>query len=394
MKLIHTSDWHLGKKLYKVSRLPEQQLFLDWLATIIIEQKIDGLIIAGDIFDTPSPPAEALKLYFDFLQRITTQSNCHIFAIAGNHDSGRFLEAPQSLLHERKVHIKGMLSNNISDFQFQLGDLNLFLLPYFRTHEILNLGKSFDIENNDEDMSSYILRILHALFERIVSLKSHILVAHHLFGHYEASGSEQSLSLSGIDSIPLSLLDNFNYVALGHIHKKQQLCSNTYYCGSPLPFRFSETRNKSLILITTAQGQITNTELVDIPIFRQVLTLETTADDLESQLKKLVDDHTAAPYNLSHLLEVKLKLDCPQYGLADYVREYLSSSPIELLSLQSEFQNDDTALEQQNYSSVLPNTMELFDLFYRKKYPETEQIPAPIKEEFIELLDEINQGEQ
>ena len=129
-KVLHTSDWHLGKKLYRLSRIEEQKLFLNWLSDLIITENIDALFIAGDIFDTPNPPSNALKIYFQFLKNVTDNSHCHIYIIAGNHDSGRFLEAPSGLLEDHRVTVIGQLiqSDGIDLDRFKIK------LPIGETH--------------------------------------------------------------------------------------------------------------------------------------------------------------------------------------------------------------------------------------------------------------------
>ncbi|WP_372656201.1 exonuclease SbcCD subunit D, partial [Halobacteriovorax sp.] len=147
MKILHTSDWHLGKKLYKVSRIKEQELFLDWLSKYIIHENIDILLISGDIFDVPTPPNEALKLYFNFLKTLSEKKQIPIFIIGGNHDSSNFLEAPAPFLELNNIHVVGNLNELAKDnyspyvhnIEIKGEEVSICLLPYFRTHELFNL---------------------------------------------------------------------------------------------------------------------------------------------------------------------------------------------------------------------------------------------------------------
>ena len=114
-KILHTSDWHLGKKLFKRSRIEEQRLFLNWLFETVKSQEIDFLVIAGDIFDTPTPPNEALELYFDFLEIVSKETEAHIIIISGNHDSANFIQAPSKILAKHNIHIKTKLDTNLDN---------------------------------------------------------------------------------------------------------------------------------------------------------------------------------------------------------------------------------------------------------------------------------------
>ena len=132
-KLIHTSDWHLGKKLFGKSRLPEQKQFLEWLIKTALEQEVHYFVIAGDIFDTPKPSDEALKLYFSFLNDCSL-NKIEVFIISGNHDSGHFLEAPKEFLNFQNIFVNGKLSNSPKDHYFERESFCLVNLPFFRPY--------------------------------------------------------------------------------------------------------------------------------------------------------------------------------------------------------------------------------------------------------------------
>src|SRR5690606_21880296 len=227
MKVLHTSDWHLGKKLFKVSHLPEQRQFLLWLEDLIKEQDIDALVMAGDVFDTPHPPHDALEVYYEFLDRIGKLEK-QACIIAGNHDSGRLLQAPQAFLGARGIHVVGRFPNGadfkIDDHLFTLSEgkrrWHLHLLPFFRSHEALEYVHNRELISKEEfprlmlEMPEQLIEtgVVDAL-NRLIEAEDNdgdvevrrALVAHHLFGGFRLAGSEQSVSISGLDGLPTGM---------------------------------------------------------------------------------------------------------------------------------------------------------------------------------------------
>jgi exonuclease SbcD len=215
MRLLHTSDWHLGKRLFKLDRAQEHGLFLEWLIEIIKQKEIDILLIAGDVFDTPTPPHQALETFYNFLHRVSTETKTQTLIIAGNHDSGLLLEAPSKILAPHRVKVWGKLSEKQEDHWIRIGNIDICAIPFFRSFELLPQGEGDALLA----LKSYLSRQREGM---------QLLMLHHLAGIYEAAGSEQVITLSGVDSIPSEILKTFDYVALGHIHKPQKIAPNSY----------------------------------------------------------------------------------------------------------------------------------------------------------------------
>ena len=272
IKVIHTSDWHLGKKLFKEDRIEEQRLFLNWLHHYLVEESIDALIVAGDIFDSPIPPTNALKLYFNFLYKLTNESDCKVFIISGNHDSGRFLNAPIEFFAEKNIHIFGEMDiDQLRSVELQKDEekVNLIPLPFFRLHELSQFKEKFTEDSKDFDADS-LMNLLKDYTSSLVKEDAHnILCAHHLFGHFELSGSEQVLSSIGLDTISPKIFENIDYMALGHLHGRQKVSSEkplAIYPGSPIAFRFNEAKQKYISSLTFSNGEM-NQEYVEVPSF-------------------------------------------------------------------------------------------------------------------------------
>ena len=371
MRILHTSDWHLGKKLFKLDRHEEHSLYLDWLIDVVHTDKIDILLISGDIFDSPSPPHQSLKLFYDFLHRLTRNSQVHVFLIAGNHDSGLLIDSAAHLLHDHRIFVSGRVSQLDQHwhlFKHPSGDLGICLLPFFR---------SYEIQQESQDLLKGLEKILTCPFE----VKHRVLLAHHLVGPFEMTGTEQVIALSGLDSLPITLFDSFSYVALGHIHKHQKIAPHIYYSGSPLAMRFSESSRKILKEIEINEQGLKITER-EIPAFRELVQIKTTMTDLKSEIEKI-------PLSSSHLTsvaEVIVKLPSPQPGLIDEAKELLKKKNIELIAFIPEFEQE--IVERKNLRDLYElSETELLREFYRKKFPDSQDLPQELVNEFQQLLE-------
>lgn len=419
MKILHTSDWHLGKKLFKVSRLPEQRYFLTWLEETLVSREIDLLVISGDIFDTPHPPHDALEVYYNFLARLG-ELNIPAIIVAGNHDSGRFLQAPHAFLRAKGIQVAGRFPEaiefNVHDHVFTLKEKSrlwhFHLLPFFRSHEVLEYVQKRELISATEfprlmlEMPEQLIEtgIVDALKRCIESETQEdgyevkrALVAHHLFGGFSLTGSEQSVTISGLDGLPTNMWGlPYDDLLLGHIHKTQVLREQkprAIYPGSPICFRFNEKREKKVsLLVWDDEGQ--RQEFLSVPEFRPVLSVQLKHEKFAKELPQILAREKSST-ELSGLLEVRLQVTGAPVGLADQVREILNNDQHnwELLSLQIEGASralSDESKEQAhalaNLSGGSGNLEELFKLFYKKRYPTQDNVPATLLEDFKSLV--------
>lgn len=378
MRVLHTSDWHLGKRLYKLERLPEQSIFLQELLRLVKDHCVDHLLVAGDVFDVPQPPHRALKLFYDFISQLMRETTCELWVIGGNHDSGHLLDAPQGLIDPQRVHLFGSLRSDPREHWVRLptatGHVSLCLLPYFRQHDLAPWKSGAELSE-----------ILKNFFQHDHQAQGRMLMAHHLFGISEAAGSEQALALSGLESIPLEWLESFDYVALGHIHKPQTLKKQkplVRYCGSPLPMRFSETAPKGVELIDWSDQGMTHTTL-PLPVIRPLHAVSVTAADWEKTL-------TALPTALlPAALEITLKLPAPVPGLIESIRNWGEAQGLEILSVIPVFAQEEAGPAAGHWTQLLQLTPEkLFEAFYLSKFPTEEAVPRELTQDMKELWEE------
>lgn len=387
IKVLHTSDWHLGKRLFKYERIGEQKQFLDWLYHYIVTNKIDILLIAGDIFDVPSPPNTALKLFYDFIFRLSELKDFETVVITGNHDSASMFKATKLLLESHRCYVYHELSTELSELEHYYSKngqtIGIKLLPYFRNFELQN----HLIENNNGDEEN-----IKPFFQSFFSSWSQesnykILMAHHVFGAYELSGSEHAIFLSGVDHFPLDWVKaHFDYIALGHIHKKQVLSEEPpiIYTGSPIPYRFSESNQKYMSLITVDENGAKN-DFIEIPTFNKLIQVKTNDKDLKHALSMLKLQASTSDAHI--LLEVFIDLDEPKSGLVDEIRASIKDENIELISFIPNFeQREEKSVKYNDVRSL--NLTDLFEKYYFDKYS-NENPSEELKQTFITLLNEV-----
>lgn len=373
MRILHTSDWHLGKRLFKLDRSPEHAHFLSWLINIIIERKIELLLIAGDIFDTPTPPHQSLEIFYNFLHRLSEETETQTLIIAGNHDSGLLLEAPSKLLESHRVKVWGKLSQNPNEHWVKIESngeaIELCAIPFFRSYELLPNGEGSALEV----LQKYLTR------KRTIP---QILMLHHLAGVFEESGTEQLITLSGVDSIPTELIKQFDYVALGHIHKAQRIAGNTYYSGSPLPMRFSETNEKSVREIIIS-GEKVEIDKIVIPLARDLHVIKANQTNWKDKL-----DAIEATSPLTPMVEVQLTLEAPIVGIVSEIKDRISQKGMELLSYMPIYTGMEKR-ETRHEKLFELSPLEVFQEFYKFKYPNASEVPLELKDDFKDLIQKV-----
>ena len=247
MKLFHISDLHIGKRVHEISMLEEQRELLKTMLQHIDREKPDALLITGDIYDKPIPPTEAVQLLDAFLSELS-ERKLHTYLIAGNHDSAQRLEFGREIFGKHQIHIAGTISEKIEKLTLAdaYGEVYFWMLPFFRPAHVNGLYP-------EEGCSSYQegTRLLLEQSE-IDYTKRNVLLAHQFVtwkGSVERSDSE-TISVGGLDEIDAELFFSFDYTALGHLHSPQRLGKDTVrYAGSPMPYSFSEIRQKKGITV-------------------------------------------------------------------------------------------------------------------------------------------------
>lgn len=305
MKVLHTSDWHLGKSLYTLKRYDEQRQFLRWLCETITQEQIDLLLIAGDIFDTSSPSNTASKLYYEFLFEASAAGLSHIVIIAGNHDSPTFLDAPQALLEQMQVHVIGSASADPAEEVLELRDDQAELLcivaavPYLRDRDIRSAQAGESIEDKDRKLIEGISAHYQAAADRVRELQQNpgyevpVLCMGHLFAAGAVISEDnqvRELYVGSLAHVAADIFgDVFDYVALGHLHSHQLVSGREHirYSGSPLQLGFGEWRSSKYVLIISLEEEQRSISRLEVPAFRRLRRFEGPLEQLCRDLEGL-----------------------------------------------------------------------------------------------------------
>ena len=243
MKFIHISDLHLGKRIYEYSLLEEQAHILNQIIEITDSEKPDGVLIAGDVYDKPIPPAEAVKLFDDFLVRLS-QRKTEVFVISGNHDSPERIAFGARIMSAGGIHLSPVYNGEIEPFSMsdEYGKVNVYMLPFVKPAHV----RCFC----DEEIASYTDAIRAAVSKmRINSAERNVLVTHQFVTGAARCESEE-ISVGGSDNVDAAVFESFDYVALGHLHSPQNCGSpKIRYCGTPLKYSFSEVKDKKSVTV-------------------------------------------------------------------------------------------------------------------------------------------------
>lgn len=347
MKILHTSDWHLGRSLHGKKRYAEFAAFLDWLIEIIKEQQVDVVLVAGDVFDSSVPSNRAQELYYNFLSRVAASTCRHVVVIAGNHDSPTLLEAPKELLRVLDVHVVGGISERIDDEVLLLRDragapeLIVCAVPYLRDRDLRLAEAGESIAAKEEKLLAGIRNHYAEVFERAEQLRGEygqgipLIAMGHLFAAGGCIGEGEGMrelyigSLARVDGgiFPESV----QYAALGHLHIPQKIRGNKLirYSGSPLAMGFGEAgQAKSVCLVCCEGGKATVSQL-PVPLLQRLERLRGDWPQIEARLQALLGEEASA------WLEVVYEGEELLPDLRERLDAALAGTGLEVLRLQN-----------------------------------------------------------
>jgi exonuclease SbcD len=292
MKLLHTSDWHIGRALYGRKRYEEFEAFLNWLAVFIEDENIDVLLVAGDVFDNSTPSNYAQELYYRFLCRAAAASHRHVVVTAGNHDSPSFLNAPKELLKFLNIHVVGCASDSPADELIVLAGpddeprLIVCAIPYLRDRDIRTAEAGESNEDKErkiiEGIRDHYRKVYEAAEEKRSTLKKPVPIV--AMGHLFTAGGQTvdgdgvrelyigSLAQVGRDVFP----EGIDYLALGHLHIPQRVGGSDFirYSGSPLPIGFGEAGQEKSVALVYFSGNARKVMNIPVPRFQELKTLQ------------------------------------------------------------------------------------------------------------------------
>ena len=278
MKFIHLSDLHLGKRVNEYSMLEDQEYILTKIINIIDDEKPDGVLIAGDVYDKSVPSAEAVGLLDDFLTRLAKRK-LQVFIISGNHDSPERMAFGSRLMDKSGIHISKVYDGDVTPYEMsdEYGKVFVYLLPFIKPAHIRI--------RFDEEIDSYTDALRVAISNMKVDNTERNLLVSHQFVTGAVRSESEDISVGGLDNVDVSVFEDFDYVALGHIHSPQNCSSEKVrYCGTPLKYSFSETHDKKSVTVIElgAKGDLT-VRTVLLAAKRDMVEIKGTYKDIVSK---------------------------------------------------------------------------------------------------------------
>ncbi|NHA03460.1 exonuclease subunit SbcD [Mucilaginibacter sp. HC2] len=402
MRVLHTADWHLGKRLEQFERTEEHQDFLDWLIGILNAEKIEVLIVAGDIFDSGSPSNSALEQYYRFLRQVKDTCCRDVVIIGGNHDSISTLNAPKTLLKYFNVHIVGGVPEHPAEQVIPIknsdGEIGLIVcaVPFLRDKDIRLSISGETAEEREMRIKMGIMDHYHNLVEHIALHKEKdipVIATGHLFAAGgAASGSEKDIHVGNLgqvagDQFPME----FNYIALGHLHKPQKVngAEHIRYSGSPIALDFSEYNHKKQVIAVEFRKGVVEVKEVPIPPSRSLIRISGSMSSVKSQISLLEDAGLKYPA----WVELKIETDAFLPDLSEQLAKLKLSKPFigHFFSRQQLIRrnNTDSKVEALALNDLTPEAV------FGKKYESVYGSPVPeeMLSTFKEALEALHQQE-
>ena len=276
MKFLHTSDWHLGMTFRGgVSYGPDQKFAIDKICRIAVEEKANGILLAGDIFDKSIASQEALQLYDEVMTYLCATLTIPVYAIAGNHDGAERVSQCNELLKKSGLYIAGALEEKPQ--VVNVGDVDIYLLPWISTDKVKSVYP--DRAEHIHSMEDAYRVVLDRYRESFVPGHRNILVSHAFIVDAQTSVSDRAAEIGRATMVGACVFDGFDYVALGHLHGPQQINDHIRYSGTPMAYSFGreEKQEKSVTIIDTDTGE---QKIVPIPQLHKRVTLTGSFDEL------------------------------------------------------------------------------------------------------------------
>ena len=370
MKLIHLSDLHLGKRVNEFSMLEDQKDILNKIIAVIEKEQPDAVLIAGDVYDKSVPSAEAVELFDEFLVQLAN-TKTQVFIISGNHDSAERLAFANRLIDASGIHLAPVYRGEVTPFSFkdEYGTVDLYMLPFVKP---ANVRRFFP----EEEIRSYEDALKAAICAMQVNEKNRSILITHQFVTGALVSDSEDLSVGGTDQVSAEVFKAFDYVALGHLHRPQNVKENIRYCGTPLKYSFSEVNDVKSVTIAELKekGSLSVWEIPLAPL-HEMKEIKGNYTDLT--FKGYYDAHPELKDSYLHITltdeedvpdaAAKLRVIYPLLMKLDYdntrtrnqqrvtaLSEVEKKTPMELFDAFFEMQNGQTmSAEQKQYVETL-----------------------------------------
>ncbi|MEQ1975326.1 exonuclease subunit SbcD [Xenorhabdus sp. SGI240] len=364
MRIIHTSDWHLGQYFFTKSRAAEHKHFLQWLIEKIIQYQVDALIIAGDIFDTGSPPSYARELYNKFIVALQP-TGCQLVILGGNHDSVATLNESKSLLSYLNTLV--IANAETEDITQQIKLLNnrdgnagaiLCAIPYLRPRDIMTSQAGQSGVQKQQALQDAISGHYHKLYQQACALREQLgqplpIIA---TGHLTTVGasttdSVRDIYIGTLEAFPAQSFPPADYIALGHIHRPQVIGKSAHirYSGSPIPLSFDEVgQEKSVCLVDFKSGKLDNITLLPIPHYQPMQLIRGNLKQIEEQLHVFKEHQGERPV----WLDIEVATQDYLHDIQKRIQALSEGLPVEIILLRRSKSARQRSLSEQHKETL------------------------------------------
>lgn len=401
LKLLHTSDWHLGATLCGRRRLDEAEAFVRWLLQLLEKEQINIVIIAGDVFDSVMPGNAAQEIYYRFLAEASALPDCrHIVVIGGNHDSPSLLEAPAALLERLNVYVTGEASEHLTDEVIELcnrsGRVEMLVgaVPYLRDRDLRSSFEGEAFADKEQNLLSGIVNhysiIGCELEKRRLDSGTPVVVTGHLFAAGASGNNDEGvrdLYVGGLAAFPGNDFPACaDYVALGHLHAAQKVGGSDYirYSGSPVPVGFNECKRQKYVNVVEFESGSCKIIPHEVPVFRELCTVSGNMAEIEAGLTELRLKNSHAWVSVEYTGDELIA------GLRDKVNAMCEDAPFEVLRIRNSVAQTFHDFACQNYEDPAElNPNEVFERFLELRAIPDEQRNI-LREAYSEILYEYH----
>ncbi|KUM52018.1 exonuclease subunit SbcD [Rheinheimera sp. EpRS3] len=369
MRILHTSDWHLGQHFIGRSRQAEHQAFLTWLVQQVTALNIDAIVVAGDIFDTATPPSYARELYNQFIVELQG-SGCQLVILGGNHDAAAVLNESKNLLHYLNTRVVASSSEDLTEQLVLLDDQQkqpaalLCAVPFLRARDLLQSQGGQSARDKQLSLQQAIAQHYQQLYvlAQGYNIEHQLQLPIIMTGHLTTVGVSTSESVRDIyigtlDAFPADAFPPADYIALGHIHQSQQLKAATdiRYSGSPIALSFDEAKAQKQLWLLEFNGAEKTVSSVPVPCFQPLCSIKTSLADVPVKVQQALQ---GLPEGSTLWLELVIsEIDAYLTDLQQRVEQLLQGLPVQLLRLRRQRSNQAAGLTtpvQQSLSELTP----------------------------------------
>ncbi len=352
MKILHTSDWHLGQYFLGKSRLNEHKQFLDWLLVCAQYNQVDAIIVAGDIFDTGSPPSYARELYNQFIEDLQA-TRIKLIIVGGNHDSVATLGESKGLLKMLNTFVIPGVMTNCDEQVITLTDINkqpiamICAIPFLRSRDLQFSQAGLSGKQKQASLQQAITEHYQGIYElakaqrKVIDKKIPIIATGHLATvGAKTSDSARDIYIGTLESFSSNNFPPADYIALGHIHRAQKVGKTEHirYCGSPITLSFDELNSdKKVLLVEFNEDKFHGVKEINIPCFQQLKQIKGDLTEIETQLNELEGDIW---------LDIEVSTEDYLGDLHQRIQSMVADKPLEVLKLRRKKQQKLKSLSQ------------------------------------------------